>query len=68
MRIFSPSWQDTSRNLSKVDQMLGEYRDHTDDQAQAMTLVREPIVQSHSLPVKSLGVPASFMSFLLSTL
>lgn len=37
---FASPWQDTSRNLSKVDQMLGEYRDHTDDQAQAMTMVR----------------------------
>uniref|UniRef100_A0A3B5LKE4 Centrosomal protein 128 n=1 Tax=Xiphophorus couchianus TaxID=32473 RepID=A0A3B5LKE4_9TELE len=32
--------QDTSRNLTKVDKMLGQYRDHADDQAEAMTLVR----------------------------
>lgn len=33
-------WQDTSRNLTKVDRMLGQYREHTDDQAEAMALVR----------------------------
>uniref|UniRef100_A0A3Q2FJ21 Centrosomal protein 128 n=1 Tax=Cyprinodon variegatus TaxID=28743 RepID=A0A3Q2FJ21_CYPVA len=32
--------QDTSRNLTKVDRMLGQYREHADDQAEAMTLVR----------------------------
>ena len=31
--------QDTSRNLNKVDRMLGEYREHTDDQAEAMATV-----------------------------
>lgn len=40
--------KDTSRNLSKVDQMLGEYRDHTDDQASAMTLLRESLEESIS--------------------
>lgn len=48
MLSFASPWQDTSRNLSKVDQMLGEYRDHTDDQAQAMTLVRTLTEPYHS--------------------
>uniref|UniRef100_A0A672IYP6 Centrosomal protein 128 n=1 Tax=Salarias fasciatus TaxID=181472 RepID=A0A672IYP6_SALFA len=30
--------QDTSKNLTKVDRMLGQYREHTDDQAEAMVL------------------------------
>ncbi|MEQ2205810.1 hypothetical protein XENOCAPTIV_014782 [Xenoophorus captivus] len=33
--------QDTSRNLTKVDRMLGQYREHADDQAEAMTLSGE---------------------------
>lgn len=33
-------WQDTNRNLTKVDQMLGQYREHTNDQAEAMALVK----------------------------
>lgn len=31
--------QDTSRNLNKVDRMLGQYKEHTDDQAEAMATV-----------------------------
>lgn len=31
--------QDTSRNLNKVDRMLGQYKEHTDDQAEAMVTV-----------------------------
>ncbi|XP_035534954.1 centrosomal protein of 128 kDa isoform X2 [Morone saxatilis] len=38
--------QDTSRNLTKVDQMLGQYRDHSDDQAEAMALLRENLEES----------------------
>uniref|UniRef100_A0A3Q2SVA3 Centrosomal protein 128 n=1 Tax=Fundulus heteroclitus TaxID=8078 RepID=A0A3Q2SVA3_FUNHE len=38
--------QDTSRNLSKVDRMLGQYREHADDQAVAMTLLRESLEDS----------------------
>ncbi|XP_014914021.1 centrosomal protein of 128 kDa isoform X3 [Poecilia latipinna] len=38
--------QDTSRNLTKVDKMLGQYRDHADDQAEAMTLLRESLEDS----------------------
>lgn len=37
--------QDTSRNLNKVDQMLGQYKEHTDDQAEAMATVS---VATHS--------------------
>ncbi|XP_078130958.1 centrosomal protein of 128 kDa isoform X3 [Sander vitreus] len=40
--------QDTSRNLTKVDRMLGQYREHTDDQAEAMTLLRETLEESIS--------------------
>ncbi|XP_054900104.1 centrosomal protein of 128 kDa-like isoform X2 [Poeciliopsis prolifica] len=38
--------QDTSRNLTKVDKMLGQYRDHADDQAEAITLLRESLEDS----------------------
>ncbi|XP_034756070.1 centrosomal protein of 128 kDa isoform X2 [Etheostoma cragini] len=38
--------QDTSRNLTKVDRMLGQYREHTDDQAEAMALLRENLEES----------------------
>nr|XP_043905052.1 centrosomal protein of 128 kDa-like isoform X2 [Solea senegalensis] len=38
--------EDTSRNLTKVDRMLGQYRDHTDDQAEAMALLRENLEES----------------------
>uniref|UniRef100_A0A3Q3RWT6 Centrosomal protein 128 n=1 Tax=Mastacembelus armatus TaxID=205130 RepID=A0A3Q3RWT6_9TELE len=40
--------QDTSRNLTKVDRMLGQYREHTDDQAEAMALLRENLEESIS--------------------
>ncbi|XP_062293569.1 centrosomal protein of 128 kDa-like isoform X2 [Scomber scombrus] len=40
--------QDTSKNLTKVDRMLGQYRDHTDDQADAMALLRDNLEQSIS--------------------
>lgn len=40
--------QSTSKNLSKVDQMLGQYREHTDDQAEAITLLRESLEESIS--------------------
>ncbi|CAI5683203.1 unnamed protein product [Oreochromis niloticus] len=40
--------QDTSRNLTKVDKMLGQYREHTDDQAEAMALLRENLEESIS--------------------
>ncbi|XP_072218525.1 centrosomal protein of 128 kDa isoform X4 [Leuresthes tenuis] len=40
--------QDTSRNLTKVDRMLGQYREHTDDQAGAMALLRESLEESIS--------------------
>ncbi|XP_076613185.1 centrosomal protein of 128 kDa [Chaetodon auriga] len=48
--------QDTSRNLTKVDRMLGQYRDHTDDQAEAMALLRENLEESISqLQTQRLG-------------
>ncbi|XP_018550298.1 centrosomal protein of 128 kDa isoform X2 [Lates calcarifer] len=48
--------QDTSRNLTKVDRMLGHYREHTDDQAEAMALLRENLEESISqLQTQRLG-------------
>ncbi|KAK0132895.1 Centrosomal protein [Merluccius polli] len=38
--------QDTSRNLNKVDRMLGQYRDHTDDQAEAVAMLKENLEES----------------------
>ncbi|XP_043074661.1 centrosomal protein of 128 kDa-like [Puntigrus tetrazona] len=38
--------QDTSRNLNKVDRMLGQYKDHTDDQAEAIATLRESLEES----------------------
>ncbi|XP_030626766.1 centrosomal protein of 128 kDa [Chanos chanos] len=38
--------QDTSRNLHKVDRMLGQYREHTDDQAEAMAALRGNLEES----------------------
>ncbi|KAM8832560.1 centrosomal protein of 128 kDa isoform 2-T3 [Spinachia spinachia] len=38
--------QDTSRNLTKVDRMLGHYREQTDEQAEAMALLRENLEES----------------------
>ncbi|KAG5847016.1 hypothetical protein ANANG_G00121190 [Anguilla anguilla] len=38
--------QDTSRNLHNVDRMLGKYREHTDDQAEAMVTLREDLEES----------------------
>lgn len=31
--------QDTSRNLNKVDRMLEQYKEHADDQVEAMATV-----------------------------
>uniref|UniRef100_W5MR26 Centrosomal protein 128 n=1 Tax=Lepisosteus oculatus TaxID=7918 RepID=W5MR26_LEPOC len=38
--------QDTSRNLHNVDRMLGQYREHTEDQAEAMATLRENLEES----------------------
>ncbi|XP_059369255.1 centrosomal protein of 128 kDa-like isoform X2 [Carassius carassius] len=38
--------KDTSRNLNKVDRMLGQYKEHTDDQAEAMATLRENLEES----------------------
>ncbi|XP_029902904.1 centrosomal protein of 128 kDa [Myripristis murdjan] len=40
--------QDTSRNLNKVDRMLGQYTEHADDQAEAMALLKENLEESIS--------------------
>ncbi|KAM9840768.1 centrosomal protein of 128 kDa [Aulostomus maculatus] len=40
--------QDTSRNLTKVDRMLGQYREQTDDQADAMAVLRDNLEESIS--------------------
>ncbi|KAJ8356568.1 hypothetical protein SKAU_G00193620 [Synaphobranchus kaupii] len=38
--------QDTSRNLHNVDRMLGKYREHTDDQTEAMATLRDNLEES----------------------
>ncbi|XP_036405977.1 centrosomal protein of 128 kDa-like [Megalops cyprinoides] len=38
--------EDTSRNLHNVDRMLGQYREHTDDQAETMAALREDLEES----------------------
>ncbi|XP_063079365.1 centrosomal protein of 128 kDa-like isoform X2 [Engraulis encrasicolus] len=38
--------QDTSVNLQRVDQMLGQYREHTDDQAEVMATLRDTLEDS----------------------
>ncbi|KAM7395744.1 hypothetical protein PAMA_007157 [Pampus argenteus] len=40
--------QDTSKNLAKVDRMLGQYTEHTDDQAEAMAMLRDNLEESIS--------------------
>ncbi|XP_061742859.1 centrosomal protein of 128 kDa-like isoform X2 [Nerophis ophidion] len=40
--------QDTNRNLTKVDQMLGQYREYRDDQAEAMSVLRGNLEESIS--------------------
>nr|XP_046229182.1 centrosomal protein of 128 kDa isoform X2 [Scatophagus argus] len=56
MSTLANTLQDTSRNLTKVDQMLGQYRDHTEDQAEAMALLRENLEESISqLQTQRLG-------------
>ncbi|KAJ3606593.1 hypothetical protein NHX12_026114, partial [Muraenolepis orangiensis] len=46
MSALASTLQDTSRNLNKVDRMLGQYRDHTDGQAEAMALLKENLEES----------------------
>uniref|UniRef100_A0A8C2X4D8 Centrosomal protein 128 n=1 Tax=Cyclopterus lumpus TaxID=8103 RepID=A0A8C2X4D8_CYCLU len=50
--------QDTSRNLTKVDRMLGHYRAHTDDQAEAMALVRHLLCDLMCISITS-QIPTS---------
>lgn len=38
--------QDTSRNLKQVDEMLGQYREYTSDQTEAITSLKENLEQS----------------------
>ncbi|KAG9347262.1 hypothetical protein JZ751_004829 [Albula glossodonta] len=40
--------QDTSQNLHNVDRLLGKYREHTDDQAEAMATLRSQRLQRTS--------------------
>ncbi|XP_061559944.1 centrosomal protein of 128 kDa-like isoform X2 [Phycodurus eques] len=40
--------QDTNRNLTKVDHMLGQYREQSIDQAEAMALLRDNLEESIS--------------------
>uniref|UniRef100_A0A4W5L246 Centrosomal protein 128 n=1 Tax=Hucho hucho TaxID=62062 RepID=A0A4W5L246_9TELE len=46
MNTLASTLQDTNRNLNKVDQMLGQYREHTDDQAEAMATLRVNLEES----------------------
>ncbi|XP_041721452.1 centrosomal protein of 128 kDa isoform X1 [Coregonus clupeaformis] len=48
INTLASTLQDTSRNLNKVDRMLGQYREHTDDQAEAMAALRENLEESIS--------------------
>ncbi|CAM9341657.1 unnamed protein product [Lampetra planeri] len=38
--------QDTSWNLTRVDRMLGQYREHSEDQAEAMAVLRDNLEES----------------------
>ncbi|XP_061890372.1 centrosomal protein of 128 kDa-like isoform X2 [Entelurus aequoreus] len=40
--------QDTNRNLTKVDHMLGQYKEYRDDQAEAMAVLRGNLEESIS--------------------
>ncbi|XP_074540993.1 centrosomal protein of 128 kDa isoform X3 [Halichoeres trimaculatus] len=48
IRTLAGTLQDTSRNLTKVDRKLGQYRDHSADQAEAMALLRDNLEESIS--------------------
>ncbi|XP_016303361.1 centrosomal protein of 128 kDa isoform X3 [Sinocyclocheilus anshuiensis] len=61
--------QDTSRNLNKVDRMLGQYKEHTDDQAEAMVTLRESLEESiQHLQAQQLRRSTAGWSASLSTL
>ncbi|XP_036438327.1 centrosomal protein of 128 kDa isoform X2 [Colossoma macropomum] len=61
--------QDTSRNLNKVDQMLGQYREHTDDHADAIATLQESLEESiHQLQSQRLKRPTRGCSASFSTL
>ncbi|KAJ8409110.1 hypothetical protein AAFF_G00241310 [Aldrovandia affinis] len=61
--------QDTSRNLHNVDRMLGKYREHTDDQGEAMTELREDLEESiQQLRSQRLHRPSTGHSASVSTL
>ncbi|XP_016110726.1 centrosomal protein of 128 kDa-like isoform X5 [Sinocyclocheilus grahami] len=60
---------DTSRNLNKVDRMLGQYKEHTDDQAEAMVTLRESLEESiQHLQAQQLRRSTAGWSASLSTL
>ncbi|XP_041131323.1 centrosomal protein of 128 kDa-like [Polyodon spathula] len=46
VETLASTLQDTSRNLNNVDRMLGQYREHTGDQAEAMTTLRDNLEES----------------------
>ncbi|KAM6964996.1 centrosomal protein of 128 kDa [Aplochiton taeniatus] len=46
INTLASTLQDTSRDLNRVDQMLGQYRENTDDQAEAMAMLRENLEES----------------------
>ncbi|KAJ8009280.1 hypothetical protein DPEC_G00087260 [Dallia pectoralis] len=61
--------QDTSRNLNKVDLMLGQYRGHSEDQTEAIATLRETLEESISqLQSQRLHSPTGPRSASASTL
>lgn len=48
--------QSTSKNLNKVDRKLGQYREHTDEQAETMAMLRENLEDSiHQLQAQRIS-------------
>ncbi|KAL0967578.1 hypothetical protein UPYG_G00254030 [Umbra pygmaea] len=46
INTLASTLQDTSKNLNKVDLMLGQYREHSEDQADAIATLRENLEES----------------------
>ncbi|XP_010880803.2 centrosomal protein of 128 kDa isoform X2 [Esox lucius] len=69
INTLASTLQDTSRNLNKVDLMLGQYRGHSEDQAEAMATLRETLEESISrLQSQRLRSPPGARSASASTL
>ncbi|KAM5128949.1 centrosomal protein of 128 kDa isoform 2-T3 [Mantella aurantiaca] len=46
IHMLANTLQDTSRNLKQVDEMLGQYREYTSDQTEAITALKDNLEQS----------------------